>query len=144
MLYETLLITALVYEHISFESNFYIHFTLVTSHCFYAFDLSTSFPFFSHGIMALSFAPTSSMGCCSPFLVRALNTGLFALHSRIHSFANCPDCTSSRILFLSFFVSSVILLGPLVRSPYWAVLLIEYLIVEIPPSYMRSTISITS
>ncbi len=57
----------------------------------YAFDLSTSFPFFSQGIIALNFAPTSSTGCFSPFRVSALNTGLCARHSSIHSFANAPD-----------------------------------------------------
>ncbi len=63
-----------------------------------------------------------------------MKTGRLARFSRIHSRANEPFWTSSSIRFISAFVSALMTRGPRVRSPYCAVLLTEYRIVEIPPS----------
>src|SRR2546428_6087158 len=57
--------------------------------------LSTSWSFLSQGIMARNRAPTSSIGCCSPRLSRALYWGRLAWHSRIHSLANRAVWVSS-------------------------------------------------
>ena len=87
--------------------------------------LSTSWSFLSHGIMARNRAPTSSIGCCSPRLSKALYWGRLAWHSSIHSLANRPLWISSRMRFISCLVSSVMMRGPRVTSPYLAVVLIE-------------------
>src|SRR5438552_3476355 len=87
--------------------------------------LSTSWSFLSQGIMARNRAPTSSIGCCSPRLSKALYWGRLAWHSRIHSLANRPLWISSRMRFISCLVSSVMMRGPRVTSPYLAVVLIE-------------------
>src|SRR2546430_1320299 len=87
--------------------------------------LSTSWSFLSHGIMARNRAPTSSIGCCSPRLSKALYWGRLAWHSSIHSLANRPLWISSRMRFISCLVSSVMMRGPRVTSPYFAVVLIE-------------------
>ena len=53
--------------------------------------LSTSAFSAIHGIMARSFAPTSSMGCSAAMRRIALKAGWLTLHSLIHSPAKRPD-----------------------------------------------------
>src|SRR5438093_223570 len=77
--------------------------------------LSTSWSFLSQGIMARNRAPTSSIGCCSPRLSKALYWGRLAWHSRIHSLANHPLWISSRMRFISCLVSSVMMHGQQAR-----------------------------
>src|SRR6185503_15216026 len=78
-----------------------------------------------HGIIERSCSPTSSIWCSAALRRSALYTGRPAWFSRIHSWANLPPWISPRILRISARVSSVMMRGPRVRSPYSAVSLIE-------------------
>src|SRR3978361_1582963 len=89
------------------------------------FVLSTSAPFLIHGILSRSLAPISSIGCSASLARVALNEVWLTLFSSIQSRANFPDWMSLRTRFISFFVSSVTMRGPVMYSPYSAVLEIE-------------------
>src|SRR3989338_5291300 len=77
--------------------------------------------YFIQSIIARNFLPTISTGWLSSALDNLLYNDLPFSFSFIHSSANFPDCTSFRIFFISFRVPCVIILFPLVRSPYSAV-----------------------
>src|SRR6476620_1195567 len=87
--------------------------------------LSTSAPFLIQGIMSRSFTPTSSIGCAASLARVALNEVWLTLFSSIQSRANLPDWMSASTRFISFLVSSVTMRGPVMYSPYSAVLEIE-------------------
>ena len=89
--------------------------------------------FFIQLIIERSSLPTFSIRPRLSVSLKLLNTGRFAWFSTTHSRANCPDWISFRIFRISARVSSVMILGPLVRSPYSAVSLIEYRIPAIKP-----------
>src|SRR5689334_24290924 len=74
-----------------------------------------------HGIMARSFAPTSSIGCAAFFARIALNEVWLTRFSSIQLRTNLPVWMSSRILFISARVSSVTTRGPETYWPYSAV-----------------------
>ena len=67
-----------------------------------------------------------------------------ARFSAIHSRANVPSWISPSTFFMAARVSSVMIRLPRVRSPYSAVLEIEWRIPVMPFSYIRSTISLSS
>src|SRR6185437_7704684 len=89
------------------------------------FVWSTSLFFVIHGIIARSFAPTSSMGWAALRARVALKDGWPALFSSTQSRAKRPDWMSSSTRFIAFLVSSVMMRGPVTYSPYSAVLEIE-------------------
>ena len=84
------------------------------------------------------------MGCWRPASRSWLNLGRPARFSAIHSSANAPERISARICFISALTASLTIRGPRVRSPYSAVSEMENRMPEMPFSYIRSTISLTS
>jgi hypothetical protein len=97
-----------------------------------------------HGIMPRSSLPTASIWWDLPASRRRWKFARPPRDSAIHSSANLPVWISSRIFFISAFVSAVMMRGPRVTSPYSAVSLIEYRMPPMPCSYMRSTMSFSS
>src|ERR1700730_1204785 len=89
------------------------------------FALSTSAFALIHGIMARSFSPTCSIGCCASLARVALNEVWLTLFSSIQLRVKRPDWISARIFFISARVSAVITRGPGTYSPYSAVFEIE-------------------
>src|SRR5262245_10626159 len=83
--------------------------------------LSTKARCLIHGIIARSFAPTSSIGCAAFFARIALNEVWLTRFSSIQSLTNLPDWMSPRILFISALVSGVTTRGPETYCPYSAV-----------------------
>src|SRR6185437_3164113 len=64
--------------------------------------------------------------------------------SATHSRANAPDWMSARSMSMACWASSPTTRGPRDRPPYSAVSLTEYHMQARPPSYIRSTISLSS
>src|SRR5690606_31118650 len=78
-----------------------------------------------HGIIARSWLPTCSIGCAAAALRAALSSGWPARLSRTKFLTKRPDWMSASTRFISCLVSSVMIRGPVVMSPYSAVLEIE-------------------
>src|SRR5579863_4387221 len=87
--------------------------------------LSTSLFLPIHGIIARSFAPTSSIGCAFTRARVALKEVWLTLFSSIQSRVKRPDWMSVSTRFISAFVSGVMMRGPVTYSPNSAVLEIE-------------------
>ena len=84
------------------------------------------------------------MGCSWPSRCSLVKVGRPLSSSATHSRANVPSWISPRIFFISALVAALTTRGPRVRSPYSAVSEIENRSFAMPPSYMRSTISLSS
>ncbi len=94
--------------------------------------------------MSRSSLPTFSISWSVPALRSSSNFLSPDLFSSMNSLANSPDWISARISFIAAREASPITRLPRVRSPYSAVLEIEYSIPRIPFSYIRSAISFSS
>src|SRR3989338_1966218 len=77
--------------------------------------------YFIHGIICLSFFPTTSIRCSASRFISLSKFFLPVSFSAIHSFANSPDWISFNIFFISARADFGTTLSPRVRSPYLAV-----------------------